>query len=96
MLTQLSLNKDLSDCEPSLLSIPCKLSKRRVDYQPSRPHDSTGGKGERSTLRQPRNFWLPWVTAILLACSSDAVAQTNYKVTDLVIVGNDNIADQRS
>ncbi|HEY2468263.1 MAG TPA: hypothetical protein VGI45_10570 [Terracidiphilus sp.] len=44
------------------------------------------------TLQQIRNFWLPWVTAILLACSSDAVAQTNYKVTDQGTLGNDNMS----
>jgi probable HAF family extracellular repeat protein len=30
-----------------------------------------------------RNFWMPLVTTIVLACFSDAVAQTSYKVTDL-------------
>jgi hypothetical protein len=30
MLPQLSLNEDLSCCEPILLSIPRKLSKRRA------------------------------------------------------------------
>jgi probable HAF family extracellular repeat protein len=36
-----------------------------------------------STLRQFRNFWLPWVTTIALACLSNAFAQTSYKITDL-------------
>jgi probable HAF family extracellular repeat protein len=36
-----------------------------------------------NTLRQLRNFWIPCVTTIVLACFSDAVAQTRYKVTDL-------------
>ncbi len=45
-----------------------------------------------STLRQFRNFWLPGVTAIILACSSHAVAQTSYKVTDLGTLGNDNMS----
>ncbi len=35
------------------------------------------------TLRQLRNFWISWVTTIVLACFSDAVAQVSYKVTDL-------------
>jgi probable HAF family extracellular repeat protein len=43
-----------------------------------------------STLRQIRNFWLPWVTTIALACSSNAVAQTSYKVTDQGTLGDDN------
>jgi hypothetical protein len=94
MLPQLSLNKELSSCEPILLPIPRKLSKRRVepdvDCQPSRHHDFTGGKRDMSTLLQIRNFWLPWVTTIILACASDAVAQTGYKVTDLGTLGNDN------
>jgi uncharacterized membrane protein len=96
MLTQLSLNKDLSSCVPILISIPRKLSKRRVepdlDCQPSRHHDSTGGKRDMSTPRKFRNFWLPWVTTIILACASDAVAQTGYKVTDLGTLGNDNMS----
>jgi probable HAF family extracellular repeat protein len=87
MLPLLSLNNELSSCEPILLSIPRKLSKRRVepdaDCQPSRHHDFTGGKRDMNTLRQIRNFWIPWVTTIALACSSAAVAQTSYKVTDL-------------
>ena len=44
-----------------------------------------------STLRRLRNFWIPWVTTIILACFSDAVAQTSYKVTDLGSEGNDNL-----
>src|SRR5271156_7145498 len=96
MLTQSSLNKDFSSREPILMSIPRKLSKRRVepdvDCLPSRPHDSTGGKRDVSTLRKFRNFWLPCVTTILLACASDAVAQTGYKVTDLGTLGNDNMS----
>jgi probable HAF family extracellular repeat protein len=36
-----------------------------------------------STLRRLRNFWIPWVTTIVLACFSDAVAQVSYKITDL-------------
>jgi len=42
-----------------------------------------------NTLRQLRNFWIPWVTTIVLACFSDAVAQTSYKVTDLGVPLND-------
>ena len=36
-----------------------------------------------STLRKFRNFWLPWVTTIILACASDASAQQSYKIFDL-------------
>jgi len=42
-------------------------------------------------LRQLRNFWIPWVTTIVLACFSDAVAQAGYKITDLGTEGNDNL-----
>ena len=35
------------------------------------------------TLRQLRNFWTPWVITIVLACFSNAGAQTSYQVTDL-------------
>jgi len=44
-----------------------------------------------STLRQLRNSWIPWVTTIILACSSDAGAQARYRVTDLGAEGNDNL-----
>jgi probable HAF family extracellular repeat protein len=36
-----------------------------------------------SALRRMRNFWIPWVAVIVLGCFSNAVAQTNYKITDL-------------
>lgn len=36
-----------------------------------------------NTLRQLRNFWIPWVTTIVLTCFSDAGAQARYRVTDL-------------
>src|ERR1700730_5401545 len=44
-----------------------------------------------SSLRQLRNSWIPWVTTIVLACFSNAVAQASYKVTDLGSEGNDNL-----
>ena len=44
-----------------------------------------------STLRRLRNFWMPWVTTIVLACFSDAVAQVSYKVTDLGTMNNGNL-----
>jgi probable HAF family extracellular repeat protein len=45
-----------------------------------------------NTLRRLRNFWIPWVTTIVLACFSNAVAQASYRVTDLGTEGNDNMA----
>ena len=36
-----------------------------------------------NTLKQLRNFWILWVTTIVLACSSNAFAQKSYKITDL-------------
>ena len=42
-------------------------------------------------FRQLRNFWIPCATMFVLACFSDAVAQTSYKVTDLGTEGNDNL-----
>ena len=36
-----------------------------------------------STLRQLRNFWIPWAATIVLGCFSDAFAQASYQVTDL-------------
>ena len=38
-----------------------------------------------SALGRLRKFWIPWVAVIVLGCFSDAVAQTNYKITDLGI-----------
>src|SRR5215831_49576 len=46
-----------------------------------------------STFRQLRNFWIPFVATIVLGCFSDAVAQTNYKITDL---GTNNNKDNFS
>jgi len=45
-----------------------------------------------SVLRWLRNFSIPMVTMIVLACCSDALAQTSYKVTDLGTEGNDILA----
>jgi probable HAF family extracellular repeat protein len=46
-----------------------------------------------STFGQLWNFSIPWVTMIVLACFSDAVAQTSYKITDLGInKSNDNFS----
>lgn len=42
-----------------------------------------------NTLRQLQNFCIPWVATIVLACFSNAVAQTSYQVTDLGIPLND-------
>ena len=44
-----------------------------------------------NTLRQLRNFWIPWVTTIVLACFSNAVAQARYKVQDLGVQHPDNL-----
>ena len=43
------------------------------------------------TLRRLRNSWIPWVTTVVLACFSNAVAQAGYRVTDLGTEGNDNL-----
>jgi hypothetical protein len=44
-----------------------------------------------SALRRLRNFWILWVTTIVLACFSNAIAQAGYRVTDLGTEGNDNL-----
>jgi probable HAF family extracellular repeat protein len=44
-----------------------------------------------SALTQLRNFWIPSVTTIVLACFGNAFAQTSYRVTDLGSLGNDNL-----
>jgi len=43
-------------------------------------------------LRQLGNFWILGVTTIVLACTSNVVAQTSYKVTDLGRGESDNEA----
>ena len=43
-----------------------------------------------NTLRQLRNFWIPVIATIVLACSSNAFAQTSYKVADQGTLGDDN------
>lgn len=40
-------------------------------------------------LRRLRNFWIPWVTTMVLACFGNAVAQSHYQVTDLGSLRND-------
>jgi probable HAF family extracellular repeat protein len=50
-----------------------------------------------NTLKQLRNFWIPWVTTIVLACFSTAVAQDghkvqgSYRIIDLGNLTNDNL-----
>ena len=44
-----------------------------------------------SALRQLRNFWILWVTTVVLACFSNAVGQASYKVTDLGTEGKVNL-----
>ncbi len=43
------------------------------------------------TIKQLRNFWMSWVTTIILACFSNAVAQARYKVQDLGVQYPDNL-----
>jgi len=46
-----------------------------------------------NTPRQLRNFWIPSVTTIVLACASTAFAQRSYKITDLGVSNrNDNFS----
>ena len=44
-----------------------------------------------SAVRRLRNFWIPWVTTMVLACFGNAFAQASYQVTDLGAEGNDNL-----
>lgn len=44
-----------------------------------------------SALRCLRNFWILWVTAMVLACFSNAVAQARYIVQDLGVQPPDNL-----
>jgi len=44
-----------------------------------------------SAVRRLRNFWILWVTTIVLACFGNAVAQAGYRVTDLGAEGSDNL-----
>jgi probable HAF family extracellular repeat protein len=45
-----------------------------------------------SAVRRLQNFWILWVTTIVLACFSDAFAQASYKITDLGASGSANEA----
>jgi len=44
-----------------------------------------------SAVRRLRNSWILWVTTVVLACFSNAVAQASYRVTDLGAEGKDNL-----
>ena len=46
-----------------------------------------------SAVRRLWNFWILWVTTIVLACFSNAVAQASYKIADL---GTNNSKDNFS
>jgi len=60
---------------------------------PSFRHGNFHGtkRGNMSALRRLRNFWILWVTAMVLACFSNAVAQARYKVQDLGVQHPDNL-----
>lgn len=45
-----------------------------------------------SIFRQLRNFFIPCVTMIVLACFTDAVGQGSYQVTDLGTLNGDNFS----
>jgi len=44
-----------------------------------------------SAVRRLRNSWILWVTTMVLACFSNAVAQAKYKVQDLGVQHPDNL-----
>jgi probable HAF family extracellular repeat protein len=44
-----------------------------------------------NTLRHLRNFWIPAVMTMVLACFSNAVAQASYKVQDLGVQNPDDL-----
>ena len=44
-----------------------------------------------NTLRRLRNFWVPWVATMVLACLSNAGAQARYRVTDLGTEGSNDL-----
>jgi probable HAF family extracellular repeat protein len=48
-------------------------------------------RGDMSALKRLRNFWILWVTTMVLACFSNAVAQASYKVQDLGVQHPDNL-----
>ena len=39
------------------------------------------------TFRHLRNFWIPWITTMVLAFFGNSAAQGSYKVTDLGALG---------
>jgi probable HAF family extracellular repeat protein len=44
-----------------------------------------------TTLRQLRNYWMLWVTTMVLACFGNAFAQASYTVTDLGDMNGGNL-----
>ena len=44
-----------------------------------------------SAVRRLRNYWILWVTTMVLASFSNAVAQAGYRVTDLGTEGSDDL-----
>ncbi|MFZ0815215.1 MAG: hypothetical protein WAM78_06830 [Candidatus Sulfotelmatobacter sp.] len=44
-----------------------------------------------SALKRLRNFWVPSITTVVLACFSNAAAQASYKVQDLGVRRPDNL-----
>jgi probable HAF family extracellular repeat protein len=44
-----------------------------------------------SALKRLRNFWVPSITAVVLACFSNAAAKASYKVQDLGVQRPDNL-----
>jgi probable HAF family extracellular repeat protein len=75
----------MSEVEHSML-VSCHS---RSQLQATRLYQ--GKRGDMRTFRQLQNFWILWVTTIVLACFSNAAAQASYKVTDLGSEGNDNL-----
>jgi probable HAF family extracellular repeat protein len=94
MLPRLPLNEGFAPLRADSVLNSTQTLKARVGPdligKPSRRRDSTGGKRDMSTLRQLRKFWMLWVAMIALAYSSNAFAQTSYKIADQGTLGDDN------
>src|SRR5579863_859911 len=61
--------------------LPDICKRTRLVFSLSVLQTFTGGN--MNTLRRLRCFWIPALTTIALLCFNEAVARTNYQVTDL-------------
>jgi hypothetical protein len=89
-----ALSEDLWSCEPILLSIPRKLPHAESNLKSIANHLGTAASPEEKRTHECSkavgNSSIFCVATIALAFSSNAYAQTSYKVADQGTLGDDN------